>query len=576
MATQSVGYLPGEEPGTVQANREYQEALQKMLASLDARQNRMFDPQLLALAEGFLKPTQTGSFGESLGHAAGSLRAAQEKQALEDQKLAEARLGLAGKGLELERQKARERAFQQLGGVGAPAAEEAPTGAPGAVPGGAPGPVSAGAVAQGVAQAGAGRLAQGVQIAPGDPSFPTREQFMRTQMLDPSVTPGQAMQKWQELVKGSEVVTEGGVFNRATGMFFARPGGAPVQRRIFDQTYEVSPVDAARLDMAQAQGGEQYRSVASQVLQGMRGAGGAPPRSVTEAEIEKAAEIERQKVLAAKSANLEADVHQARSDALQIRGAADRIMRDVSMFPQAFGVFEKPGVMAAFATLIDEGLSLGTTRVNMGGFRRAVTQADPSMSQAAIDALLRFAGNKAEIELLYRRKYLGGQGQGAISNMEQAMIPNLIGSEKDTPQSLMDKVRLLSLRSQFDVKVAQKWKEMSRANPRLTYLQFKNSDEYEKMEEQYDQVLSREFTHLGPRSDGAAPTRPSSALPAVVSPATPPARPAVATPVPATSSAMPQLSPATGRVRRDESLPMPGGAPFSNALRRLEPIAPTR
>jgi hypothetical protein len=534
---------------------------------LDARQNRMFDPQLLALAEGFLKPTQTGSFGESLGHAAGSLRAAQEKQALEDQKLAEARLGLAGKGLELERQKARERAFQQLGGVGAPAAEEAPTGAPGAVPGGAPGPAGAAAVAQGVAQAGAGRLAQGVQIAPGDPSFPTREQFMRTQMLDPSVTPGQAMQKWQDLVKGSEVVTEGGVFNRATGMFFARPGGAPVQRRIFDQTYEVSPVDAARLDMAQAQGGDQYRSVASQVLQGMRGAGGAPPRSVTEADIEKTGATEREKVLATESAKMEAGVPQMRDTAMQIRAASERIMRDASMFPQVFGVFERPNLAAAFATLVDEGLSLGTTRVNMAGFRRAVTQAMPSMNQDALDALMRFAGNKAELELLFRRKYLGGQGQGAISNMEQAMIPNLIGSEKDTAQVLQDKVRLLSLRAQFDLKEVQKWNEMSRANPKLTYLQFRRSDEYQKMVEGYDEALRREFR--------AEPPRPAAGAPA----ATPPARPAVATPVPATSSGAPQLTapprPAAP-ARPAQAQPAPGGAPFSNALRRLEPIAPTR
>lgn len=564
MATQSVGYLPGEEPGTVQANREYQDALQKMLASLDARQNRMFDPQLLALAEGFLKPTQTGSFGESLGHAAGSLRAAQEKQVLEDQKLAEARLGLAGKGLELERQKARERAFQQLGGVGAPAAEEASTGAPGAVPSGAPGPAGAAAVAQGVAQAGAGRLAQGVQIAPGDPSFPTREQFMRTQMLDPSVTPGQAMQKWQELVRGSEVVTQGGVFNRATGMFFAQPGGAPVQRRIFDQTYEVSPVDAARLDMAQAQGGDQYRSVASQVLQGMRGAGGAPPRSVTEADIEKIGATEREKVLATESAKREAGVPQVRDTAMQIRAASERIMRDASMFPQVFGVFERPNLAAAFATLVDEGLSLGTTRVNMAGFRRAVTQAMPSMNQDALDALMRFAGNKAELELLFRRKYLGGQGQGAISDKEQAMIPNLIGSEKDTAQVLQDKVRLLSLRAQFDLKEVQKWNEMSRANPKLTYLQFRRSDEYQKMVEGYDEALRREFR--------AEPPRPAAGAPAT----TPPARPAVTTAVPATTSAMPQLSTATGRVRRDESLPMSGGASFPNAARRLESLFPTR
>ena len=48
----------------------YKSALQKMKAALDMRENRMFDPQLLAMAQGFLSPTKTGSFGESLGQAA--------------------------------------------------------------------------------------------------------------------------------------------------------------------------------------------------------------------------------------------------------------------------------------------------------------------------------------------------------------------------------------------------------------------------------------------------------------------------------------------------------------------------
>ena len=43
---------------------------EKLLASLDARQNRLFDPMLLKVAAGFAKPTRTGSFGESLGYAA--------------------------------------------------------------------------------------------------------------------------------------------------------------------------------------------------------------------------------------------------------------------------------------------------------------------------------------------------------------------------------------------------------------------------------------------------------------------------------------------------------------------------
>ena len=204
-----------------------------------------------------------------------------------------------------------------------------------------------------------------------------------------------------------------------------------------------------------------------------------------------------------------------RDTAIQIRAAADRIMRDAAMFPEVFGVFERPGVASAFASLIDEGLSVGTTRVNMGGFRKAVTQAAPRMSQDALNALMRFAGNKAELELLLRQKYLAGQGQGAISNMEQAMIPNMIGSEKDTAEVLQDKVRMLSMRAQVDLKLSNKWNEMSRANRRLTYLQFEKSPEYDKIVDEYSRALNREFSsrysEQPPAAARQAPPRPAAA-----------------------------------------------------------------
>ena len=54
-------------------------ALLRMRASLDDRKNRMFDPVLMQAASGFLKPTKTGSFGESLGYAAEGAGVAAER-----------------------------------------------------------------------------------------------------------------------------------------------------------------------------------------------------------------------------------------------------------------------------------------------------------------------------------------------------------------------------------------------------------------------------------------------------------------------------------------------------------------
>jgi hypothetical protein len=512
MATQTIGYLPGQDPGDMQANQEYQQALQRMLASLDARKNRMFDPTMLAMAEGFLKPTKTGSFGEGLANAVAGARQAQDAEAKFEQDFAQQRLALAGQGLNLQRQKARERAFEGMmrptpaGSAGEPS--EVVPGAPAGPVAGATAPAGAGEVAGRVAQAPPERF--GTRIAPPR-QFQTREQFMAAQRMDPSISPAQAMKAWEDYEKGMTEVREGGVFDRRTGMFYQTPKADQVNRQIYGSTYPVPLQVALELDEAQASGDEQrYRAIADRVL---RGPGGL--KSIQQSEVEKAGDLERAKVLATEAAKREANVPKARDTALQIRAASDRIMRDASMFPEVFGVFEQPGIAAAFATLIDEGLSVGTTRVNMGGFRKAVTQAAPRMSQDALNALMRFAGNKAELELLFRQKYLAGQGQGAISNMEQAMIPNMIGSEKDTAEVLQDKLRLLSMRAQVDLKFANKWNEMSRANRRLTYLQFEKSPEYDKIVDEYSRALNREFSsrysEQPPAAARQAPPRPAAA-----------------------------------------------------------------
>ena len=87
--TSTINYLSGEDPDTLEANRRYQDALAKLTSSLDNRKNRFFDPTMLAMAEGFLSPTQTGGFGESLGKVAGKLGPAEAAALKEEQELAQ-------------------------------------------------------------------------------------------------------------------------------------------------------------------------------------------------------------------------------------------------------------------------------------------------------------------------------------------------------------------------------------------------------------------------------------------------------------------------------------------------------
>lgn len=88
------------------AKAEVDAARESMKAALTDRKNRV-DPSMLALAQGFLAPTRTGSFGESLGTAVGAYGKAQETEGQRAAELAKMRYELANTALKDEQDAAR-------------------------------------------------------------------------------------------------------------------------------------------------------------------------------------------------------------------------------------------------------------------------------------------------------------------------------------------------------------------------------------------------------------------------------------------------------------------------------------
>jgi hypothetical protein len=83
------------------ARAEVDSARETMRLALENRKGRI-DPAMLALAQGFLAPTKTGSFGESLGAAAGAYGKAQEGEENRQAQLAKMRYELANARLNEE------------------------------------------------------------------------------------------------------------------------------------------------------------------------------------------------------------------------------------------------------------------------------------------------------------------------------------------------------------------------------------------------------------------------------------------------------------------------------------------
>jgi hypothetical protein len=262
MAKQSpLAYLPEvsgqERPDT---NVQTEEALNTLLEALERRRAKpMFDPVGLATAGGFMKPTKTGSGFEALSNAIEAYTGARQGERQREIEDAQQYLGVVGQLGEIERRKRRDKQFQGLFG-----------GAPQTTLGVAPGASPAGdeikvRVPDAKAYAPPGFEGQmGIKIGPGDPSLPTREEFLQNAMLEGKLDPSEALLKAAELQRNRFQIGDYGAYDRRSGFLFEFPKGELVERQIFGSTYKIPRTMASQLDFYQYSGDrESYEKIAN-------------------------------------------------------------------------------------------------------------------------------------------------------------------------------------------------------------------------------------------------------------------------------------------------------------------------
>jgi hypothetical protein len=311
-----VQYLSGEDPEIIAANKRYQEAAARLSDSLNNRK-MLFDPTLLAMAEGFLAPTQTGSFGESLGKVAGKVGVAQEAEKNRQLALNEREVAVAGQGIELQRLKARDAELSKYLNPNAPAAPTGPLTGPGAAPIAGPraGPLSSAPAAPSEAPVGAlsqavtsapiaapvplpaapsapavvgspqGALTameankppgfegvEGIQVAPANSNFMTGRDYVRLNRYDKSKSPGDLIKEGQEIEQKRYRDKEGGVLDLATGKFYQFPTGKTEEIQLYGYpgTHKVDARTAAKLSMLAASDDPEYHTLAKRIVEGPR------------------------------------------------------------------------------------------------------------------------------------------------------------------------------------------------------------------------------------------------------------------------------------------------------------------
>jgi len=591
-------YAPGEDPESMKANLEYQEALRKLTESIDQRKNRFFDPTWLAAAQGFLAPGAPDFF-ESLGRVAGNVGKAQEAQVKENQDIAQMRLDLAGRGVELQRQKARDAMVRRLlAGEGEPPAAEPQAGALPGTPGRA-----RGALAQ--TQGAAPSQEMGLQIAPPVPGI-SRQQFFALGLLD-NKSPSDLAKEWETIVRGRQQVKDNFLVNVGTGIAYALPTGQLEEVQIFSEdgtakTYRVARDIAAELSAyAKTGDAEKYFALAKRITQApqrqtAQGAAaqlppvvapaavqapltaptvpalaavapaavassvapGSSPASpaplppvgaaqtaapariadqaaaapqlaaqaapaavppVTQAalsglrsqeqiaeekrrsEIDQAAETERRKKLAQEAAVREAAVEQTDRTARSTYQSASKILDYVKKSPNFFGIFARPGVVPAIGGFIEQGLRTPTGTIDLPGFRESITKLMPNVRQQDLDNVVLAAAELAEIELNFSRQYF--QGQGAVTENERKIVRAIPGSVSSSPRVLKARMELLRDRAQYDIDVADAFRDWQKNNMGRSYLDFERESQlYKDVKKDFDNKAAKIYNGLP-----AIPTR---------------------------------------------------------------------
>lgn len=539
----NTGYVSGDNPATIEANRVYQDALDKLAQSLDTRKNRFFDPVWLAAAQGFGAPTQTGGFGESLGIVAKNVSAAQDQEAKQEQEIAQQRVAAAGKGVELQRMRARDadiakylEADQPAGPVTGPlsarvagpqagpdapigplttriptvteppappvAATTAPVKPPSVVSGG---PLSA-APPTVVAQAPQGVLPVagnrgydgGIQISPPiEGSIKTLREYVQLNR-NSGKSLFDLQQEWQEVQRKNLEVRDNFVYNKATGKMDPTKA-AFVDIPIFGEgyggkTFTVPESVALELSVLQRQGDAAGYKALADKFTGKSFGENAPMSKEEKAAAARGDEtraVDLAKAGAAKEAGVEEKYVAARS----INGSANRVLGYLKESANFFGTFARPGVVAAVGNLIKEGIQTPSGTLNLAGLEESVRKLMPNVTQRDLDNVTKAAIELAEIELTFTRLYLSGQGQ--VTEGERKIVRAIPGTVSNSPEVLRSRMELLKARSEYDMNVVDAFRQWQEKNPGRSYLEFeRKSDLYKDIKKNFDTDLEKIFSNI--------------------------------------------------------------------------------
>ena len=522
------------------------DALVRMRESLDNRKNRLFDPVLMQTAAGFLKPTKTGSFGESLGYAAEGAGAAAERELLHQRENQKLELELAGKEMEFRQQLGGDQLISQLMGGAKPSTAPAPAGGAVATPSGG---LRIPNTASPVDVATAPRPEQVLTAARQGRIPITDEVLLLASRVAPKMLPTLTeIRKAQEGEEKNRI--ENAKLEATTRK--VKPHGGLTEREMDKAEYAQYLKELADYNKT----GDEQKLLQYYFSKGWlednqarrmtpATAGSAPaqiPRSKSQTE------IDAEKETATQTAKGRAEAAEKLASRLGLQAEAafenSNIARDMVGYaknnPLVFDIMNRPGLANAVARAVQEGVNVGNFNVNLP----ASTIKQYELGGNDLTALQMFMQKSAQLQSR-GRQLNRTPGEGSTSDYETKLLGGIYALPSDSQRAIILKSDALIMQGMFDEQRFKLWNQKSK-EAGYTYNDFLVDDDYKAIKAEYrktlDRVREENLDLLSPKKKEKTPAASAPSTPAPVAPpkpATTPTAPPKPAPAPAPAPVKP-------------------------------------
>lgn len=462
--------------------------IQALQDALERRSQMPFDPMMMSVAAGLLKPTKTGSFGESLGYAAEGAVEAAEKERARRSELEKMKLELALKQYELAGDVEGQRLLGQMMTGQAPTigGPKAPPREGGAPVSGAPTEVTEGGPKQDLS------VKETVELVKQNPSSLSQvtlspEKVAAIYRVSPKY--GTIAQKMYDNqvkmagVKTKEQEVEQKEYDMVEVQNPVDPGSTlRVSRRKARELDKIDPTDMKAI----------YRWMASTKQPGFVGKdfselvpeGFKPPPTAEERKIESEAKIK----LREKQMQERADFETVLNDS--VGNANENIQRSLMAkglatdpkTKNAFGIIaSKPGMQGAVLQFLKDPIHFGEVHVGISNIEDLIRQGGGT--QQEIEAAQALDNILMPIQLSYRRNLM--KGTGPVSDMETAMTNKMSAQLSDTARIIQFKSDMIIARSEYDKLLGDVYQRWSDNNTSGTMSQFRQSKDFKDASDAY-------------------------------------------------------------------------------------------